>query len=459
MRSGKIYKTPTLGEKFRMEQGIEIGRRARELYPDGILIEHTDTPSALIETKNLIDNPNILIIFEATFSIDNFVAKADILKRKSDGWHMIEVKSNVNNKDEFIDDMAYTTMVIEHSGLNISNVSLMLISKDFQLGMENKKLFAEIDHTDNVIKRVEELKRYWTQIEEITRKSEKPELNLLYECHKCKLFKDCMGKNIEHHIFELPHLSKSNFEKLTQLGINCIENIPDKFPLTENQERVKICVQAKKPFVGNKLKNELESISWPAFYLDFETVSTAIPLYPDIFPYTKLLTQYSIHKCSKLGHIVNHSEYLARPSRDCRKKLTEHLIYDLKGEGSIIVYSNFEKVIIKNLIKVCPEFSNELNSLIERLADLEAIIRNSFYQSSFHGRTSIKKTLPALVDNMSYGGMEISNGDSAMAVFGLMALGKYENREAKVMRKKLLDYCKQDTLAIVKLHERLVEYV
>ena len=89
----------------------------------------------------------------------------------------------------------------------------------------------------------------------------------------------------------------------------------------------------------------------------------------------------------------------------------------------------------------------------------EAIMKKNLYEPKFHGSTSIKKTLPVLAPDMSYEGLEISDGDSAMAVFGLMALGKYENREAKVMRKKLLDYCKQDTLAIVKLHERLVEYV
>ncbi len=459
MRSGKIYKTPTLGEKFRMEQGIEIGRRARELYPDGILIEHTDTASALIETKNLIDNPNILIIFEATFSIDNFVAKADILKRKSDDWHMIEVKSDVKEKEEHIDDMAYTTMVIERSGLSVTDVSLMLISKDYRLGMKDKELFAEIDYTDEVKTRVNESYSSCERIDEITRQEEKPESNLIFDCKKCELFKDCVGQNIENHIFEIPRLSKSKFEKLVAQGIVCIEDIPDEFPLTDNQVKVRDCVKEKKTFVGNNLKDELESIIWPAFYLDFETVMTAIPLYKDIPPYTKLPTQFSIHKCSEPGRIIDHKEYIADLKIDCRRELANKLIEGLESEGSIIVYSGFEKAIIKKLASAYPELSIKLVKLLDRLVDLEAIIRNNFHHPDFHGSTSIKKTLPALVNDLSYNDLDISNGDTAMAVFGFMALGKYDETELKQMQSKLLSYCKQDTLATVKLHEKLIGYV
>lgn len=458
MRAEQISKERTIGERFRMEQGIEVERRARELYPDGFLIDERDIVSASKKTKSLIDDPNISIIFAGVFLIDDFVTKADILKRKSDDvWHMIEVKSSVNDKVEFIDDMAYTTMVADRSGLNISNVSLMLISKDFRLGMKNENLFVEIDHTDEVLDRVEKFKPFWEPIEKITRKSVKPEPELRFECRKCELFKECLGRDIENHIFDLPRLSQSKFDKLTESGIVCIENIPNGFPLTGNQKRVKDCVQLKKPFIGNRLANELESISWPASYLDFETVMTAIPFYPDIAPYTQIPTQYSIHKCSEPGHIRSHLQYLADPSKDCRRDLAEHLINDLKGEGSIIVYSTFEKSIITQLKREYPDLSRELNSLIDRLVDLQAIIGKNFYHPDFHGTTSIKKVLLALVPDISYNDLKIVDGDSAMAAFAYLALGKYKNTEVESIKNNLLEYCKRDTLAEVKLHQRLVE--
>ena len=459
MRAEQISKTPTLGDRFRMEQGMEIGRRTRELYPNGILINNKDMNSAIEKTKNLMENPDAKIILEATFSIDGFVTKADILKKENNGWHMIEVKSSVNDKDEFIDDMAYTIMVIKRSGYDVSKISIMLVSKDFRLGMGNDKLFVEIDHTDEVKERVRLFEPFWEQIEEKTRMPEKPEPNLRFECRKCELFKDCLGKNIENHIFDLPRLSQSKFDSFNELNVFCIADIPSGFTLTANQARVKDCVQSKKTFIGDGLKNELESISWPAFYLDFETVMTAIPLYPNIAPYTQLPTQYSVHECSEPGQVIHYFKYLADPSMDCRKELAENLINNLKGSGSIIVYSNFEKSIINSLGKIYPDLSEELNPLIGRLVDLVAIIRRGLYHPNFHGSTSMKRTLPALVPDMSYDGLKIADGDTAMAVFAFMAQGKYNEKQLEKIKENLLKYCKQDTLAMVKLHEKLCEYV
>lgn len=459
MKMEEVSREPTLGEKFRMEQGMEIGRRARELYPGGFLLDDMDIMSASKKTNSLMNDPNVSTIFEATFLIDGFIAKSDILKRKGDGWHMIEVKSSVNDKEEFIDDMAYTVMVIDRSGFNISNASLLLISKDFRLEMKNENLFVEIDHTDEVLGRVEVFKPVWEQIEEITRKSVKPEPELRFECRKCELFKECLGRDIENHIFDIPRLSQSKFDKLMELSIVCIEDIPNGFPLTENQARVRDCVQTKKSFVGDRLKSELESISWPVYYLDFETVMIAIPLYPDIAPYTQIPTQYSIYKCSESGHIVDHLEYLADQSKDCRRELAKNLINDLKGEGSIIIYSNFEKSVVSSLGRLYPDLLQKLNPLIDRMINLEAIIRRNFYHPDFHGSMSLKNTLSVLVPDISYDELEIADGDSAMTVFAYLALGKYEGREAEAMKRNLLDYCKQDTLAMVRLHQQLVEYV
>ncbi len=458
MSREEVSREPTLGEKFRMEQGIEIGRRARELYPDGVLIDKRNIVSASEKTKSLMDDPNTSAIFEGTFLIDGFAAKADVLKRKDDGWHLIEVKSSVNDKEEFIDDMAYTAMVIDRCDFEISAVSLVLVSKDFRLGMKNEQLFVEIDHTDEVLDRVEEFKLFWKPIEEITRRSVKPEPALRFNCRKCGLFKECVGRDIENHVFDIPRLTQSKFDKLMESGIIRIEDMPDGFPLTENQGRVRNCVQTEKPFVGDRLKSELGSISWPAYYLDFETVMTAIPLYPDIAPYTQISTQYSIHKCSESGRIIRPFEYLADSGRDCRRELAENLINDLKGGGNIIVYGSFEKTIITGLGRVYPDLSRELNSLVDRLVDLEGIVRRNFYHPDFHGSTSIKITLPVLVADMSYNELEIADGDTAMAAFAYMALGKYGDAEVESMRRNLLEYCKQDSLALVNLHQRLAGY-
>jgi hypothetical protein len=304
--------------------------------------------------------------------------------------------------------------------------------------------------------RTELLRGYWNEIEKMTAASTMPEPDLQLICKKCPLFWECLGKGVENHIFELPRLSEKRFAGLKELSVYCIEDIPDNFELTECQTMVRNCVHNQSPWVREELKWELDQIKWPAFYLDFETTMTAIPLYPNIAPYTQLVTQYSIHKCSKPGVTQAHKYYLCDHGRDDRRKLAEELIKDLEKKGSIITYSSFEKTTVNNLAIIYPDLADKLVSLVDRMVDLEAIINKNFYHHEFHGRTSIKVTLPVLVPEMSYDEFEIAEGDSASAAFACLAMGKYKSEtEVKQIRADLLKYCAQDTLAMVKLHERL----
>jgi len=457
-RCEKSFGAPlTPGERFRMEQGIEIGRRARSLYPGGRLTS-LNMVKALEETMKALEDESVSVIFEGAFLVDNFAARADVLKKIDGGWHLVEAKSAVNDRDEFIDDMAYTTMVTSKCGLDISRVSLLLVSRDYRLGMPDENLFSEIDHTEEVWQRVEELEPIWREIEEMTREPEKPSPRLIYDCRQCDLFGECMGKDINNHIFNLPRLNQARFGELIVLGIERIEDIPDGFSLTEYQARVADCVRRNETFVGERLRDELAAVAWPAYYLDFETVMTAIPLYPDIAPYTQIPTQYSIHVCSGVGEITGHHEYLAAdPTRDCQEELARKLINDLGEEGSIIAYSSFEKGIINGLARAFPDLADKLRALTDRIVDLEAVIRLNYYNQGFCGSTSIKRVLPVLVPEMSYDNLEIANGDSASAAFAYIALGK--DPSPATTRRNLLEYCKLDTLAMVKLHERLAELV
>lgn len=442
-----------------MEEGLRVHAMARELYPSGVIISASDTGSAAHKTRGLMDEPNTSVIFEGTFLADDFATKADILIRREDGWHLIEVKSSVNEKPEFIDDMAYTAMVMDRFGTSIGKISLLLVSKDYRLGMPTQSFFVELDQTENVLQQVELFKPQWDMIEQITRHPNEPVRELQLVCRKCGYFDGCLGEEIENHIFDIPRLSQGKFDKLKALGIVCIDDIPDGFDLTDNQARVRDCVKTRQPIVGQGLKAGLDAIIWPAYYLDFETVKTAIPLYPDIAPHSQIPTQYSIHKCSEPGQIINHSYYLADPRRDCRRELAESLIKDCGGDGSIIIYTSFEKTIIRGLTEAYPDLAGELNSLVDRMVDLEAIIKKSFNHPGFRGSTSIKKTLPALVPDVSYDSLEVSDGDSASTVFAYIAAGKYIGDEAERLKDNLLEYCKQDTFGMVRLHESLMEHV
>lgn len=454
LRNGKIQPKFSPGELFRMEQGKEIGGLARRLYPEGIFVNELNSQAAAELTISLLNSPKIQTIFEATFLAGNYIAKSDILVRNGESWELIEVKSSVSAKEEFIDDMAYTTIVAQAAGFHPSKISLILVDKKYRYGQPPEKLFVKTDFTEQVLEKVKKISSIVEAIDKVTSGPGEPEPELTYNCKQCGEFDECLGKGIESHIFEIPRIQQKTVEKLIALGVTTIHEIPDGFLLTETQKRVVKCVKCGEMHIDPDLGEKLASIRWPAFYLDFETMMTAIPLWPDIAPYDQIPVQYSLHICASSGKIIRHLEYLADPGQDCRRELAEKLVKDLEGEGSIITYSSFEKTTITYLTGLLPDLSNELQSLIDRIVDLEKFVK-CVDHPEFCGRTSIKIVLPVLVPDLTYEGLEISNGDTALITFAMMAQGKMNVVEIEKKRKALLEYCKMDTMAMVRLHEKL----
>lgn len=83
---------PTEADLFRMEHGVEIGRLARSLFPQGILVP---AGSSGERTRNLITSSATTVLFEAAFNANEYAAKADILQSCPHGWHVIEVKMSL----------------------------------------------------------------------------------------------------------------------------------------------------------------------------------------------------------------------------------------------------------------------------------------------------------------------------------------------------------------------------
>jgi hypothetical protein len=452
-------KPMSIYDKFIIEEGLEIHKKAHHLFPDGHLITG-DNITATNETAQLLDDPDVSTLFEATFMIDNGITKADIIKIHYSGVDLIEVKSGLDPKEDYLNDLAYTTMVCKQAGLPITTCSLLLLNRDYRHGMPVSALFKEADCTEDIMRRSD---LFWSQYDAIIKKvfcGKKLPPDYKFECKNCDYLDTCLKNNHEYHIFDLPRLSHTKFCRLRELGIESINDIPADFGLSPSQEKVREAIRTKTPYIDKKgLIEELGQLVYPLHFLDFETVTTAIPLYEDISPYTQIPTQYSLHVCSETGDIVHHYEYLSDSHKDGRRKLAETLIGHCGSEGSLFCYSSFEKTVINGLISLFPDLTEELGGLVSRLVDLCAILKRIYYHPDFHGSYSIKTVLPVMAPELSYDNMEISNGSDAVAQFAYLARGKYSKKEVKAVRSSLLEYCELDTLAMVKVWERLKEMV
>ncbi len=451
--------TPELSifDQFQMKEGLMVQKRARELYPNGILIEG-DNISASQLTRNYIQSNDIEVLFEATFISNEFITKVDILKREGSGWRLIEIKSGTSDdKSEYLDDLAYTTMVVKRTGLELVGSSLLLVSKAYRLGMTDEKLFEEYDCTDKIEDTVNEYEAMSNKIPMYLKQDNCPETELKWECKSCPVFSECTEKGIEHHIFDLPRISNTKYCQLRDMGIVSIKDIPASFILSSTQQPVWEAVQQGKAVVDKKgLEAALSKVKYPVYFLDFETVKTAIPLYNNVAPHAQVPSQYSIHKSSAPGLDCEHYEYLADPMKDSRRELAEQLIKDCGEEGTIFSYSAFEATTIKGLAKLHPDLEKELLGLVGRIIDLKAVLTN-YYDSGFHGSYSIKDVLPVMVKDLKYDGMPVGNGGDAIAVFAGMARGEYTTDECEQIKQDLLAYCELDTLAMVKVYEELTK--
>ena len=446
-----------------MDQGREIGKHARRLFLDGTLVDGPNH-EALANTQRLIANEATNTIFEATFeatfAAGVFTAKADVLNRNGNGWDVIEVKSSFADTakvaKEYVDDLAYTVMVLRRAGVNVKKSALLLLSREYRYGDPVEGLFTRLDRTGEVDARTEKFGADAEKFAEAVRAERKPEPVLNPVCRNCDFYpKDFLGSRHTHTVLELPGLSRAKLQRLSAVGAINIAGVPADFELNEIQQRVKIAAESGQMYVSPTLGDALAAIEWPCHYLDFETVTSTMPLYRGHGCQRQVLTQFSVHHRDSLEAATRHSEFLADAKQSQERLLAERLLAVLGTQGAIVVYSNFEDVRISALINELPELAAPLHAILKRIVDFEKIIKKHVYHPKFAGSFSLKRVVPVLVPDVSYDELAVADGENASAVYARMARGEIE--DVSEARRQLLDYCKIDTLAMVRLHKVLAD--
>ena len=100
-------------------------------------------------------------------------------------------------------------------------------------------------------------------------------------------------------------------------------------------------------------------------------------------------------------------------------------------------------------------YKDEIGNIQDRLWDLLPVMRAHVYDLAFRGSYSLKSVLPALVPDMTYDEMEVAEGNEAGLSWEKMLQAEMGSEERTRLEAALLAYCKQDTLAMVRLLEVL----
>ncbi len=465
VHESELAARPDAADQAIMQQGHEVGMLARQLFPGGIEVRSDrGLEQAIRATRELVANREVPAIFEGVFEHGSVLVKVDILQRRSDGrWRLIEVKSSTSVKEEHLDDVAIQYRVLSRCGLDVGSACLAHVNRSFVFrgGIVDPWRFFRIR---NVTRQVEKLqpKLIFQLRSQFTVLSmpNAPDIAPGRQCNDpvtCEFFDRCNPPLPDDHVGYLPRIHASAVEELEEIGVQSIHDIPAEFELTETQRRAADCVRTGEPWYDSEaLKAELATLSYPISYIDFESINPAIPSFTAMRPYQQVVFQFSVHRQKQLGAEPEHFEFLAMDASDPRRDFIESLCAALGENGSIVVYNaGFESQRLSELAMWLPEFANEIKTIQTRLWDLLPVVRKHVYHPAFAGSYSLKSVLPALVPEMSYAGMAVANGQDAGVAWESLVHGGPDYNKRDRIRKALLDYCAQDTLALVRLLEAL----
>lgn len=441
--------------------GKVVQDHARREFPDAILVERNNPDiNPFTKTEQLLNDPSVSRIFEAAISSDDLTIFVDVLSREGVGWVLTEIKSGTRIEDKYIDDVAIQAVALEQADIPVSRYEVMHINNKFvyQGDHHYEGLFVREDITDQVLAHKPFIEDQLPKLEEIVNGSQ-PDKHIGPYCknpYPCPFKKYCESHDAKYPVACLPR-GWQVAQRMLVTGIYDIRDIPEDVLNSETHLRIRRITRTGKPELLTEVKSVLQELEYPRYFLDFESIQFAIPIWEGTSPYQQLPFQWSCHIEQEPG-VLMHTEFLDTSGDDPRIAFAKRLLEACGDSGPIIVYNqSFEKGVIRGLADLLPEYSDQLLALNERIVDLLPVVRKHYYHPDMKGSWSIKNVLPCLVPELSYSVLgKVQDGTQAQAVyFDLIANDVLTDEKRKTLRQDMLEYCKLDTLAMVKIVEEL----
>lgn len=453
-----------------IDQGEQVEQYARKCFADGQLVSGGD----MVATTQRLLAEGSKTLFQATFEVNGLYAQIDILDYNEllGGWDLYEVKSTSaqtsgkkKKKNSHLEDATFQKIVLDKSGLKVVNVYLIELNKEYVKdgNLNVEELFVTSEITTEVLENEELIS---TQIGDAQILLHHPA-----EPKNC----DCIRKPRKQHCpafkYIYPDIPAYGIHDLSRIGnkkkllgqfvyesIFDLHEVRDDHDLSTNQQNqwqtyVDDTIIDKR----EEINRTLDDLAYPLYFLDYETIGEAIPRFDGSKPYQQIPIQYSIHmKADKHADYV-HMEYLYDSNGCPFESISQRLREDIRDEGTIIVwYKGFECARTKELAAAVPELSGFLLGINDRTFDLMEIFSKQLYvHKDFKGSASIKKVMPVVCPDLSYQSLAIQNGGAATTKFKELISNVYSAKEETKVIQDLLEYCKLDTWAMVRIFQEM----
>jgi hypothetical protein len=440
--------------------GHMVGEVARTYVSGGVLIDvpHRAYDERVSATQDALRRGEP-VIYEACFRASRVFVSVDILERESNGAVVIEVKSATKVKEQYLSDVAVQAHVVAESGIKVARMEVMHLNRACAYP-DLSNLFTRTDVTEPTRVLLEAMPEVITdQLAMLA--GPLPEVAVGEHCSKpyeCPFMNRCWAAQPPHHVSTLYSAGKRALE-LEEQGYTTIHDLPDDVQLRAIQDRQRRAVQSGQLIAEPGLRAALQDFKAPIAFLDFETVCLPIPVWNGCHPYDQVPVQFSCH-VEDAGGRVTHHEWLAEGAGDPRPALAARVIHACEGDRTIVAYSaGFERRCLMEMAEALPALAAPLHRIADRLVDLLPVVRNHVYHPDFGGSFSLKSVLPAMVPELSYDDLAISEGNMASQELERLLFKEAElTPEAKAqLRSDLLRYCHQDTWGLVRLLRRFRE--
>ncbi len=362
-----------------------------------------------------------------------------------------------------------------------------------------------------------------------------PELSV--KCAKCEYrnatedatkdgFRQCWGKLAEVSPSVLDLYRAGNFKEgvnaLIAAGKVALSDVPpdllhkkDGTPSYSGRPLMQVSLKAE--WIGDELRSEVRNWRYPLHFIDFETSRMALPYHKGLRPYAQIAFQWSCHTIRHEGAAPEHREWINTVDAFPSFAFARSLMEALGRTGTVLMWSHHEQTTLRDIRKQLDDAGLQDQELADwldwmappkdsgldpRLVDMDALARRGYFHPSTRGKTSIKFTLPAVLnahrspripqwlqgfdegvdllgrdakglinpykllpaiqmidaygeDEEEDNGYLVNEGTGAMRAYQDMLYGLAKNdpeKKAK-LREGLRIYCKLDTLAMVVIWE------
>jgi hypothetical protein len=441
--------------------GHEVGDIAVKLYggDNGVYIEYSggSLNRALKQTRELMTSMFHTPIFEATLQHDGVLVREDVLlplEDNGDSWRIIEVKASTRVKPEHVHDCAVQAWVHLESGYSLDRIALAHIDNQFIYPGDGnyQGLLIEQDLTDEVFGLLPSVPIWVEQAREAT-EGPMPNVPVGQHCtspYECPFMNFCWPQDSDYPITGLGG-GRKKLGVWVMNGYRDIRDVPSSEISSETQLRIHRVSCEGVPELLTGARTFAEQLAYPRFYLDFETIGPAIPVWAGTRPYQALPFQWSCHIERAPGE-MEHAEFLDLSGEPPMRPLAEAMIEALESVGPVLMYTGYERTVIQNLADMFPDLGTALQAVVDRLVDLHPVTRANYYHPDMLGSWSIKAVLPTIAPEMDYAKLEgIQQGTEASTAYLEAIHPETAPAKKEEIRKRLLKYCKHDTLAMVRL--------